>query len=383
MRILKNIKWLLWNHGLITLFLGFNILPIATALTHKSAIVNYRGDLTFALLYQSIALFAVYWGYRIGRTRTVRTGSFDIKVGKLYFHIFSLLSLFGAYVAYANISIFASISDLQSMMIAGEDVTEIRAEAGAGGLSGILKMFGTMPLFVFLATSSLMLFCNYDKKSKKILLATLIISLLCVFIKVLFVFDRLSILALIIVFIYNYFFNNSISRILKIATIVLLLISVSFITLLRMSDAGIQEFLGAYFNLGVVNLEINIEHQQYFNYDFSQTFLQPLFFICKFFGLNFHTYGPESYCWNPAQSFWGFFFIDFNWLGLCLLPILGVGIKRIEMSKFYNINSLLLYFVLAYCAFSFTTIPIIRSMEFWLMLIVAYIASKWLVKIKY
>ena len=132
-----------------------------------------------------------------------------IRVTKSYFVFFSALSLFGVYVAYTNIMMVTSADELTAMIMAGDDISEIRSEAGSGGLSGIFKMFGAAPLFSFLSTSALLMFFEYEKKTKKILIATLIVSIVCTLGKVMLVFDRLSVLAIILVFVHNFFFNKS------------------------------------------------------------------------------------------------------------------------------------------------------------------------------
>jgi oligosaccharide repeat unit polymerase len=277
---------------------------------------------------------------------------------------------------------FISMNDLQKQMGDGQSIAELREMTGAGGLSGVFKMTATLPLFTFLSTSALLMFCKIDRKSKKILHRTLIVSVICLAVKVALVFDRLSILAVLIVVVYNYFFNKSISKVVKVGAVALLLCAVSYLTLLRMSDGSIKDFLVLYFNLSVVNLQIDIDTQTNFNYNFSETFLQPLSYIFKYFGLRFHSYGPKNYCWNPAQSFWGDFFIDFNWVGLFFMPFLGYCIRKIEYARYSNVYFQIIYFLLAYTFFSFSTVPIIRSIEFWLMLIVGRFMAKKLVTVR-
>lgn len=80
--------------------------------------------------------------------------------------------------------------------------------------------------------------------------------------------------------------------------------------------------------------------------------------------------------WNPAQSFWGWLFIDFNWYGLLLMPFLGRIIKSIERRKLSNLFCMGFYFIAMYGLFSFCTVPLIRSVEFWLMIIVVYYITK-------
>ena len=359
----------------------FNIIPLITVYTTNPIILGYQGSVTSAVIYQSLALLAILGGSKFNFVKRKRIKQFrTIVVTKAYFFFFTAVSFLGVYIAYKNIMMFTSTDELSAMIMAGDDISQIRSEAGSGGLSGIFKMFGTAPLFSFLGTSSLLMFFQYSEKTKKFLVATLLVTLMCTLLKVMLVFDRLSILAIIIVFVYYFFFNKSFPKILKIVIIALLLLLVSFLTLLRMSDIGMGEFLGTYFNLGVYNLEINIEHQQHFNYDFSQTFLAPLGFICKFFGIPYHSYVAEQWIWNPAQSFWGFYFVDFNWIGLLILPLLGVAIKKFETAKFYSKYWALMYFVFSYTTFSMTTIPVFRAPEFLLMLVLAYIGSRFLIK---
>ena len=381
MRIVNRIKYILWNHGLIFLLLFFNIIPLYTALAIKPILIDYNGNITPAILYQSMALLGIFAGYVLNPIKPSQKRRIQVRVDKSFFYFLISLSFFGVFIAYKNISMFTSIGDLQSMLVEGDDISGLRAETGDGGIGGIFKMFGTVPLFTFLASSSLLLFFDYSKRTKKILVATLVVSLLFTLIKVMLVFDRLSVLAILIVFVYTFFFNSSFPKIFKIGVISLLLMLVSFLTLIRMSDIGLGEFLGTYFNLGVYNLELSIEHQQHFNYDFSQTFLAPLYFVFKFFGIPYHSYVAEQWVWNPAQSFWGFFFIDFNWFGLLLMPLIGVGIKKIETAKFSNKFWAMMYFVFAYTMFSLVTIPAFRGPEFMLMLFVAYISARRFVKI--
>lgn len=373
---MNKLKYLLWNHGLIFAIIFFNILPVITASAYKSDLIPYNKPITGALLFQCLSLFFIVWGYKsYKKDFVVLKGNLNINVSKQYFLFMAALSLFGAFISYASLAAVTNVADLQSMVLSGDDVSDIRTEAGGGGLSGVFKMFACMPLFVFLATSSLLLFDKYDIKSKKYLLRTLILSFFCVLFKVFFYFDRLSILAILLVLTYNFFFNNSIPKMLKIAAISGLIFIVSILTLLRMHDIGLLGFLAAYFNLGVINLQVLIEKQVNFNYDFSQTFLGPLYFICKKCSISYHSYGPVDYVWNPAQSFWGFWYIDFKYIGFPVLYLLGRYIKKIEIYSKFKVSYQMLYFVFMYCAFSFTTIPIIRSMEFWLMIIVAIVVS--------
>ena len=157
---------------------------------------------------------------------------------------------------------------------------------------------------------------------------------------------------------------------------------VGVVTALRMDNMSITEFLGSYFNLGVINLQIVMDKQQEFNYVLTQTFLAPLSFICRFFGIQFHSKLACDFIWNPAQSFWGFYFVDLHYIGLLFLPILGRIIKYLEIYKMNKPFCCCFYFIAMYGLFSFCVVPIIRSIEFWLMILTCLFVAKHIIEYK-
>jgi len=298
-----------------------------------------------------------------------------VKIKNKYFPWMAFLSLIGGFVAYKTLSSVSSMDALQSMMMGGEDVTSLREEMGAGGISGIFKMFACMPLCVFLMTSGFFFFSSHSPSTRKTLSRVMIVSILALFFKISIYFDRLSLLAVLLVIIWHFLFNKGLGKIIKLTMISVVFLAVAAITLLRMEDTSLFSFLGLYFNLGVENLQILIDKQQNFNYDFSQTFLMPLAFIFKFFGINHSSYDPVDYEWNIAQSFWGDLYLDFNYWGIFIMPFLGIAIRRIERNKCKNGFCMGFYFIAMYTLFSFCTVPVIRSIEFWLMIITVYVVK--------
>lgn len=370
------IKDLLWNHGLISAFVFFNIIPLITIWTYNSELLPQNIPCTAAWFYVAISVLFVLFGYITKRKSIGCDRVIEISVNYRYKFVCIFLSLFGLIIAFTTLSQFISSSDLQSAIISGSDISEVREEAGSGGLSGALKMFSSMPLYIFLSSSSLYLFSEFTPKSNRIIKTVIFFSLICVFLKVFLFFDRLSILAIGLVLVYNCFFNNRLNKIIKISAIYGVIAFVTYITMMRISNTTLIDFLGLYFNLGIVNLQILIDTQQHFNYDFSQTFIHPISFVFKFLGYHLNSYAAENYSWNHAQSFWGFYYIDFHWLGLLFMPILGRFIRIAESLKRSSIFFMLIYFVLMYCFFSFTVVPIIRSVEFWLMIITSIILKR-------
>lgn len=300
-----------------------------------------------------------------------------VSLDKKYLLIMGGLAILGAVVALKTLTAVADISMLQNMY-RGENVSDVRTEMGNSGLGGIVKMFACMPLCVFLINSSIFFFTTYDSKSYRIISYVTIISTITALFKVAIYFDRLTLLAMLLVFLYHFFYNTGLNKIIKIIVVVALFLFASVVTALRMDDISLAEFLGSYFNLGVINLQVVMDKQQEFNYLLTETFLSPLSFICRFFDIPFHSEMACDYVWNPAQSFWGFYFVDLNYLGLFFLPILGRVIKYLEINKMNNPFCCCFYFIAMYGLFSFCVVPIIRSIEFWLMILTCLFVTKYI-----
>lgn len=215
------------------------------------------------------------------------------------------------------------------------------------------------------------------------LLTVMAVSLVAVIFKTFIYFDRITLLAVLLVLFHHLLYNQKLGKIVKATFIVLILLMAIFITFLRMSEVSFMEFLGVYFNLGVINLQVLIEKQDQFNYDFTQTFLNPLGYIYKFMGWSYVSSGPKEYIWNNAQSYWGFLYIDFHWMGLFFMPLIGHIIRLLEYYKLSKPFCQGFYFIGMYTLFSFFTIPIVRSIEFWLMIITVLLFTKVIIKYQY
>ena len=387
MVLVNYIKKHYWSNGLIMVFILSSITPIITAYNIEVPLFSYNGSLFGATLYIVTACIMILYGYNtLKRNKSRRVcgvgDKMRVTLNKRYKYVMCGFALFGAVVAYKTLSAVSDVYTLQNMITEGEDVSELRYEMGSGGLGGIVKMFAAMPLCVFLINSGIYFFTEYEHNSLHNLKVVTIVSLVCVLFKVAIYFDRLSLLALILVFGYHFFYNRSLNKVVKIFVIGGLLFGAASITLLRMGDTSLLQFLGAYFNLGVINLQIVIDKQEHFNILPTETFLAPFSFVFKFFGLRFHSVSACDYVWNPAQSFYGFFYVDCQYWGLILLPLLGRSIKLIEINKFRKPFCCCFYFIAMYCLFSFCTIPIIRSVEFCLMIVTCILVTRFLINFK-
>ena len=59
---MKRLKYLLWNHGIITLLLVFNTIPLITVYSTNPIILDYHGSVVDAVIYQALALLAIGGG---------------------------------------------------------------------------------------------------------------------------------------------------------------------------------------------------------------------------------------------------------------------------------------------------------------------------------
>lgn len=377
MWLYNQIKKIYWNTGLLFILLVFSLIPIITSLNIEVLLFKYYGSLVGAITYILTGCLMIVIGYN-SLKRNLYRHYLTISLGKKYLYIMGGLSIFGAVVALKTLT---AVSDVNIMQMYGgmENVSEIREEMGSNGLGGIIKMFACMPLCVFLINSSIYFFARYDSKTRSIINIVTIISMATTFFKVAIYLDRLSLLAMMLVFSYHYFYNTFLSKTIKITIVVGILLFVSIITALRMDDISLSDFLGSYFNLGVINLQIVIDKQHDFNYLLTQTFFAPFTFIFRFLKIPFHSVMACDYIWNPAQNFWGYYFVDMHYIGLVLLPILGRIIKYLEINKMNNPFCCCFYFIAMYGLFSFCTVPIIRSIEFWLMITMCLFVKKYLI----
>lgn len=376
MWLYNKIKKAYWNRGLLLILLIFSVIPIITSITIEVSLFKYSSSLVGAITYILMGCLMIILGYNSLKHKYYKT-HLTVSLDKKYLLIMGGLAILGAVVALKTLTAVADISMLQNMY-RGENVSDVRTEMGNSGLGGIVKMFACMPLCVFLINSSIFFFTTYDSKSYRIISYVTIISTITALFKVAIYFDRLTLLAMLLVFLYHFFYNTGLNKIIKIIVVVALFLFASVVTALRMDDISLAEFLGSYFNLGVINLQVVMDKQQEFNYLLTETFLSPLSFICRFFDIPFHSEMACDYVWNPAQSFWGFYFVDLNYLGLFFLPILGRVIKYLEINKMNNPFCCCFYFIAMYGLFSFCVVPIIRSIEFWLMILTCLFVTKYI-----
>lgn len=376
---MKNI---IRNNGIIIVYISTQLLLFFLALQNDIVIGN-NYNINDALIFQFISILLILIGYSINKIIVMDYSKIknynDEFILKKGFFLFSLiLIIIGLLTSIITVGSIVSPKEYLLKLVANESgITDIRQQAGDGGLGGIFKMFNYSPLAVYLITSSYLTFFkfNYNDnlKLKKINTVALIASI----IKIIFSLDRLTIMAILIVQLYTNVVKKKISlKFLFIISGILML--GSFVTSSRMSDIGILDFLIIYGKLSLVNFQMVIQNQLEFSYGF-QTFFSPLTFIAKFFNIDLNIAQPSVFISNPAQYFNSYLFIDFGYLSFLFFPVIGYFINFVELMKRRSSTFFTsFYFVLMFTVTSFISVPFLRGMEFWLLIIICIMSSRFI-----
>lgn len=342
-------------------------------------------NIHYASLFHSAAIVLVILGYSAInpiKARRINIGSSNqsIIIKKQYYLVSYTLIIVGLTTAIATTTVGGSISATEYLlMFSSQDslLLDIRHESGTAGLSGAFKMLNYLPLTIYLFTVSISIFSNIHKNDKSKLKKLEYISLLAVLIKILFSLDRLSFMAITIALLFRMMYSNKISFIKTLTFGSIGLLFINFITAIRMSNSnGVLGLLTTYSKLSLANFEIVLDRQTEFGYIGTNTFLFPLVFIGKFFGIKIPTTNVIDYIWNPAQYFNSDLFLDFGYFSILMYFFIGIILRVIESKK--RNNKLFFkggYLIFIFVIISFITVPFIRSAEFWVMLCVIYYLS--------
>ena len=285
-------------------------------------------------------------------------------------------AIIGTVTSIATIGSVISPTEYLKLLFGGSsNLMDIRYESGAEGLNGIFKMMNYFPVGIFLISNSFVTFFELSILDRKKMNRLIIFATFSCIVKVFFSLDRLTLLAMVLVFFYQNFLIKKVKLkyVIYILGIFLLL---SFITASRMKDVGVMDFLITYFKLSIANFELVIENQKQNSYGFN-TFLMPIWYIMKFFGIDYKIPEPEYWVWNPAQYFASYLYIDFGLFSFFIFFIIGQLIRKIQVKTIQgSIRYTSIYFIVLFVLVTFISVPIIRGIEFWLMLSLSLFLSK-------
>lgn len=296
---------------------------------------------------------------------------------KFYFFAYSML-IFGILVASIQVFSYISPYDYFITLFEGKFERTIRdyylLEYSQGGLPGYLKLFSNAPLSIFLLSSGLIIFSNFKNSPKIIFLRK--ISLFFLIYKILLSLDRLSIMAVLAVYVFDFFQTRKFT-ISKIASLGAFLFLAEYISSKRLEGFGILDFIVYYLKMALVNFQLLIDTLSTpHTYGFS-TFLSPLTFILKNWGINIDM--PMSFDWenNPAQFFTSYLYLDFGFLFFIPFFFLGYFFQYLD-TQVLNQKAIIvksLYFTFLYGTLSFLFVPAIRGPDFYFIILFSLIST--------
>lgn len=371
-------KTIIKNNSLYFFFIFSQFLVVILGV-QDDKIIGQNVNFTNAIIYHFVGLLFFSLGYLpISKRRFINYNTIkkkNIILSKNYFIFSYLFIIIGVITSVATIStIISPIEYLTMLFSGGSQLLDIRYESGAEGLGGIFKMMNYFPVGVFLVSSAFMNFYEIGNKDKKKLNQLIIFAILGCIVKVFFSLDRLTLLAILLVIFYQNFLNKKV-KLKYIIYVGAFFILLSFITASRMKDSGVLDFLVTYFKLSIANYELVIERQSEFSYGFN-TFLLPFWYIMKFFSFDYKVPEPEFWIWNPAQYFASYLYIDFGIYSLLIFLILGFIVRRIQVKTLMgNLRYTSIYFITLFVLVTFISVPIVRGIEFWLIIILAVFLS--------
>lgn len=344
----------------------------------KDNIIGEDYKMSKATIFHFASLFLFILGYIPFNPNIVHRSlkKKTIEISSKFFTLSYILIVVGLITSIITIGSILSPQEYILLLFKGGDgITDIRLQSGEGGLGGIFKMLNYSPLAIYLISSSYYNFIDFSEKDKSRLVKLKNVALIASVIKVLFSLDRLTILAILIVQVYEKVVVKKINAKLLIA-LPLIVFFLGFITSNRMSDSGTFGFLITYFKLSLVNYQLVIDH--YDNWTFGwNTFLMPMYYILKFFGINKDIPVPDQWVWNPAQYFNSSFYMDFGIFSIPCFFLLGYIIRKIQIKAIDgHLFFTSIYFISLFAISTFISVPFIRGIEFWVSLVIAFVTSK-------
>lgn len=345
-----------------------------------TSLINF--ELSFSdesIVLHLVAIIFFFLGTLLPALRLKRNKSIpvNIKVKKSFYTYSIVLISIGLIISLFQIKSYLSISEYFTLLMNNDSqLMDLRTESGSGGLSGVLKIFAYAPLTVYLVSEGMLFFMQLEPNTRNNIKLIKYIALVISVLKVFLWLDRLTLLAIIITNIYI-FLNEKRKKNFKSVLFALpILFIADFVSAKRLAGYSVFDFIILYTKLGVANFQMMIETVNLHTFGLN-TFFSPLGFIFKFFGYHFQIESTYKWIWNPAQYMNSFLFQDFGYFSLLVYFFIGWFIKNIEYwaSKnhmYYQFSQFIFLFAIS----TFWFVPIIRAVEFWLMLLIPFMFTR-------
>ncbi|MGL5964735.1 MAG: O-antigen polymerase [Fusobacteriaceae bacterium] len=353
-----------------SIFLFFNLLMLILSFFENEFIKIPFKILMLGFSFHFFCMFTFIIGYLSLKKRK------ELKKRKLiinssFIKIILITEIIGIFCIFYVTTYFTSLQKIINSYV-NIDINfliENRHKSWSEGANGIFKLFASIPLINFLYIKSILYNCEVENNYKK-LRKVEVFLFLGLILKSFLVMDRLSLLAILITFLFKIFNQRKVNKKGYLVLVVILII-VEILSRYRLKGYGIFKFLILYLKLGIANLGLIInEGILSYTYGFS-TFLNPLQFITRYFGIsNFVNLPNYKWVWNPAGFLTSYLYLDFGIGALIVYYFLGFFLKIYEIKK-NNLYLSGLYFLLIFTLCTSITVPFIRAIEFWLGLLVS------------
>lgn len=337
-----------------------------------------------AIIYHIVLTLLLYVGWLVSKKEKTSYRKPEIAKINIGFFIFAyFFAAIGLFTSILTVAYVYPLYDYLNLLFYYQEnfstLRDIKHNWTVGGISGAVKMLNYSPLAIFLAVSSLLQFYRFKNHKDRVkLIYVLAFALICSLLKIIFSLDRLTLLGIVMVVSYVFLFASKKIKIFLGASILILFLLLSVVTSVKMSGNGfgsVFDFLRLYCQLGLTNFQLLLEHHKNYSYGFN-TFLMPLYFVCVFFNVIIEIPHSEYVVWDNAQYFYGYLYLDFGDFSIIVIFLLGFLLSKYQ--NLVNLNhktAISVFFVILFSVSTFIVVPIVRSVEFWWLIIVAYSLS--------
>lgn len=307
--------------------------------------------------YTSVFLFTL--GFLTLRPAKFRGRVITSKNRKLTFILIVVFSITGSILNLYRATNFEGIDTyIQTTLLKNADTNlrefyELSSEDG--GIKGYLKILGNLNIVAFIIS---VYYYSFSKDKLRIWL--LFFTFFSMFFRAIFTLEMTTILLMMICFIY---LPKKISVLSLLFFALVLYQTLNIIVLGRDNSSDPFQMIYGYYKLSFVNLDILI--RSYDNFDFGKsTFLNPIFFILEFWGVNPH-YSPFQWVDNPAQNLFGNTFLNFQWFGVFEFFVYGIVLKwMFNNFKLAGNFSFAFPYAVVFSA-TILTVPNFKGIDFW------------------
>ncbi|MCY7350655.1 MAG: hypothetical protein LH606_08300 [Cytophagaceae bacterium] len=293
-----------------------------------------------------------------------------------FFVVSYIIAFIGLGIAIAQIMVASSIQEYFLRLAANDSGVGIRdaylLSFDEGGISGVIKMFTTSTLSVYLYSLAIPHFTKVSEKEEKQFKFLNYVALVLLITKSILALDRLTILAIIVS---NFFIMVRLKRVFTLRNLLFFFAAISignFLTSSRYSELSLYDSVKFYLTLSLNNFGLMHESLKGHTYGF-ETILHPLIFVFRFLGIDY--IGPESsFNWedNPAQYLASWAYQDFGYGMFILYALFGWLCAFIDQKALFKHDVFYgaIYFVILYCVCLWIVVPPFRGLEFWVALLI-------------